>query len=275
MISRGAIPPPRRQVGAGGATPNYQTINPPRNNAPRKATERGGTLIFSQPEFESAIFWRIPLKSPNFSAPGAPPPTPNRGRRELQNYCRKKTHRGTPRNATERGGALKFSQPALEPAMFWRIPLKFPSIFAPGAPSPTPNWGGRLDIRNYRRQKTPRHPTERCGARRNAKIKPSSLGIRHILADLPQISQYFRPRTPPSPTPNWGVREIRNYRRQQTHRGTPRNATERGGNLKFSQTSLESAIFWRVPLKFPNIFRPGHPSQCPIAGGWDIRNYRR
>ena len=204
MISRGAIPPPRRQVGAGGATPNYQTINPPRNNAPRKATERGGTLIFSQPEFESAIFWRIPLKSPNFSAPGAPPPTPNRGRRELQNYCRKKTHRGTPRNATERGGALKFSQPALEPAMFWRIPLKFPSIFAPGAPSPTPNWGGRLDIRNYRRQKTPRHP---------------------------------------------------------------QNAAGRDGTLKLSHPALESAIFWRICPKFPNIFGPGHPlPQHPIGG---------
>ena len=90
------------------------------------------------------------------------------------------------------------------------------------------------------------------------------------MAGSPQTSQYFRRRPPPTPTPNWGRRKMRNYRRQMTHRGTPRNATERDGALKRIQSALESAIVWRISPKFPYISGARHP--LPITQLWGPQN---
>ena len=59
---------------------------------------------------------------------------------------------------------------------------------------------------------------------------------------------------------------MRNHRRQKDtprnaseRHGARRNATERDGTPKFGRPSLESAIFWRIRPKFPDIFGAGQP----------------
>ena len=170
-------PLPQRPIGEGGKCETTAGKKTPR--VTRNATERDGTLNFSQPTLESAVFWRVRPKFPNIFGAGQPFPQHPVGEAGNAKLPRPKRHaaehHGTLRGMTE----IIFSQSAMESAIFWRIPLNIPNIF----------------------------------------------GARH-----------------PSPTPNRGRRKMRNYRRQKTHRGTPRNATKRDRALKFSQSFLESAI---------------------------------
>ena len=161
----------------------------------------------------------------------APPsPTPNWERREIRNYRRQKTNRGTPRNAAEPGGTPKFGQPALEYAIFWRTPPKFPNIFCAGHPlSQHPiGQGGGAKLPNAKRGTAAHHGAPRNAAERlNLAIPPWNPP--YFGGFLPNSPIFFTPDPPPFPTPNWGRWKIRNYRRQNTNRGSPRNDTEPDG----------------------------------------------
>ena len=158
--------------------------------------------------------------------------------------------------------------PPWNPTNFGGLIPNFLIFPAPGTPSPKPN-KGRWEIRNDQSQQTnrgtQRSATELDGAIIFGNAALESDEFRRVRPKFPNI---FWRRAPPPSTPNWGRREIRNYRRQKTNRGTPRNAAEPGGTPKFGQPALEYAIFWRTPPKFPNIFCAGHPlSQHPIGQG--------
>ena len=158
-----------------------------------------------------------------------PSPTPNWRRREIRNHRRQKTRRGTPRNATERGGTPKFGNPALDPGEFWRVRPEFPNIVGAGRNLPRRPIGvGRIfdATENKRRASGRRGTLQNAADRPNLANPPWNPSI--FDGPLPNFLKLLAPPTP-SPTPNWGRCGIRNYRSQQTNRGTPRGATARGG----------------------------------------------
>ena len=73
---------------------------------PRNASEPDGTPKFGQPALGSAIFWRIPPKFSIIFCAGNPFPNTQLGQGTCETTERRKTHRGTPRIATERDGTL-------------------------------------------------------------------------------------------------------------------------------------------------------------------------
>ena len=93
----------------------------------------------------------------------------------------------------------------------------------------------------------------------------------------------IRTERPPFPNTQMGKGEMRNHRPNKgatrnaaARHGTLRSATERDGALKFGQTALESAIFWRIRPKSPhNFLRRTPPSPTPKWRRWEMRNHRR
>ena len=199
---------------------------------------------------ESAIFWPAPPKFSNIFSAGHPFPNTQLGRWGIRNYRRQKTNRVTPRSAKERDGSLKFSQPALDSHICCGPPPSMSQYFRRRTPpSPTPEWR-EMGNTKLPHAKTKTKTAEPRGTLRSAtdrlNLANSPWSPPYFGGPLPNFPIFLAPGAP-SPTPNWGRRVIRNYRRKKTHRGTPRNATERDGALKFGHPELESGEFWPIP----------------------------
>ena len=127
----------------------------------RDATGRDGALKSSQSFLESSIFWRIHSKFPNISGAGHPHPHhPIGGGGKCETSAGKKDSPRTPRSATTHDEPLKFTQPAVESSIFWRVPLEIPNNF--GSRNPFTNaQRRRWELQRRSRRKD---TAERCGA---------------------------------------------------------------------------------------------------------------
>ena len=125
----------------------------------------------------------------------------------MRNYRPKQSdaaeHRGTPRNATEPGGAPDYGYPDLESDVFRTTHSEFPNILGARNPLSRQLIGEGAEIRNYRpnrgRRGTPRKPTEPDGV---PIFGYSELGSAIFRRTPSKFVYYFLRPTPFSQQPN-------------------------------------------------------------------------
>ena len=144
-------------------TPPFPNIQLGRGDAklpikPMGAAERHGTLRnlterlnLAIPHWDPPKFGGLIPNSLIFFAPDASLfPTPKcERRRSAKLPTQTKWRGGTPRNATEPGGAPKFGYPELESAIVLRISPKLSNNYAPDAPFSQHTNGEGEGMRNY------------------------------------------------------------------------------------------------------------------------------
>ena len=162
------------QVGEGGMR-NYR----PNKGAPRIPTERHGTLRNLKERLNLAIaHWGPPYFGgflPNYliflrTTPPFPDAHPGKAAKyETTDQTEgAAAHHGTPRNAMAPEGSPKFGYPALESAIFWRVPSELSNIFcAQRPPFPNTQMGKAAERATTDQNKaTRRNATERYGTSR-------------------------------------------------------------------------------------------------------------
>ena len=236
----------------------------------RNATKCVGALKFTQPALGSPYFGAFLPNSPKFLAPDTPP-KPNWGWLGMQNYPGKRqaAPQGAVRSAARR---LNLANSNWNPLYFGRLLCKFRNIVFAGHPIPQRpiGEGGAYETTDDKGQ-----TAEPRGTLRGAKLTRAALESA-IFGGVRLNFPIFLAPVAPSPTHNWRRGGVRNYRRQKkASRGTPRNATESDGAIKFRLTGTESAEFWRVPPKqLPKLYAPDTHDPRPNWGRWITRKYR-
>ena len=157
-------------------------------------------------------------------------------------------------------GRRNSANPPWNQANFGGYLQNFLIFLAPGTPFPNIQWGKEGNAKLPQTEDAPRDAEGRNETRRNAEIGPSIHGIRRILADSSQISQYFWRRTPPlpqHPIREGGEDEITEVERQTAEpRGTLRNVAE---HRNFSNPPWNPPHFGGILQNFLIFFAPDTP----------------
>ena len=272
FCASGALfPTPKWGRGRNAQLPKKQRGAAEDQGSPRNATEPGEAPKFGYPELESAVFWwPKPELSYILRSQHTKMPKTQMGKAgECENTCQTKGRRGTPRGATEPGGAPKFGYPELRPTIFWRICPEISNILRARRPlSQQPN--GKGGDASDETKGAPRIP---AGSHRTLRAPKGRLNLDNPNWNPPYFSGprpnyviLYAPCAPLSPTPKCGRGGRGTKLPAQQRVAAERQGTLRrlAGRLNFGGAFLESAIFRRAPPNFVIFFFRRAP-RSPIA----------
>ena len=180
----------------------------------------------------------------------------------MRNYRPKQSdavvRHGTLRNLK---GRLNLDIPHSNPPYFSGPLPNSLNFLAPNTPFPNAKLGKAAKYKG-----APLNTSERHGAPRNLagrlNLAIAHWNLAYFGGFLPNSLNFLALETPCSKTQVEKAGECETTDQTKGRRGTPRNATEPNGTPKCGYAALKSAIFWRIPSEFSDIFgaRRPHPN---------------